>query len=1181
MHFSRLRLSGFKSFVDPVDLDILPGLTGVVGPNGCGKSNLLEALRWVMGETSYKSMRGAGMEDVIFSGTNTRPARNFAEVALFLDNKGHTAPPEYNDAEMIEVMRRIERDAGSAYRINEKDVLARDVQLMFADSSTGARSPALVKQGQIGELINAKPENRRKILEEAAGISGLYTRRHEAELRLRGAENNLEKVDDVIAVSETQLRNLKRQARQATRYRNLSAQIREVEALFLHLRWQQAVDGAKASQHSLAEAKQAVDLLTGRVSKANTVQLELQSQIPPLRAAEVIAAAGWRRLIVENEGLEKEEARAKELIARLASQLVVLEQDKTREQNALSDAREQLARRCTELEALEQVDTGAEEIAEQKAAEAVLEAETVMKQTEHQLDETNRLITERSVQLRELDNALEGLQQRQARIETELSQLRTERDTLLADGVSKSEKQALHEQVTLAEKQEATALAAANAAQSALAQAVQGVDENAGPERTAQVGVERLIGERAALSAMFLAPEKQSWPSLIDSVKVEAGYETALGAVLGADLEASPDKDAPAHWLNLWLHGSQVPPPANLPDGVRPLSDFVTGASVLTRRLKQIGIVHKEQGAMLHKALLPGQRLVSLEGDVWRWDGYCSGAEASIPAAQRLEQRNRLRELEKELPAAQAIAEKLGRVAEQAKLEAKQASQKDGHCRSALREAQECVTMRRQELADLEKDTAKHVSRLAAIEEAIQGRTSDLNEIATSLKNMKASKDALLQTDNAAIDSAIGVEALRVRVGETRAELATKKAEQAGFVDNREARMHRAQTLKTDMTEWQSRLARSKEQISELLQRENVLRTEKQTAQSVPGDLGERRHVLVDKIAEAQSNRQSCADRLAEAESNLAAADKSLKIMAADASKARELKARLEATLEGNEERVNEWGQRIYETLQVTPEQALAISRHDTRKAFPTADEMETKLERYRRERENLGGVNLRAGEEAQEVATQIEQMTSEKEDLTQAIHKLRYGIGQLNKEGRERLRLAFDTVNGHFKQLFTQLFGGGTAELKFTESDDPLEAGLEILAHPPGKKPQLMSLLSGGEQALTAMSLIFAVFLTNPSPICVLDEVDASLDDANVERFCNMITQISETTNTRFLLITHHALTMARVDRLFGVTMQERGVSQLISVNLATAEQFAEKDENIASAEMQNKSKTATKKRL
>ena len=689
--------------------------------------------------------------------------------------------------------------------------------------------------------------------------------------------------------------------------------------------------------------------------------------------------------MVEREGIEKEESRARELVERLQGQLSVLVQDKIREQAALDDAQDQLERRKMELSVLEQADTEAEDAAEAKAQETVVKAEAEMRVAEQALDETNLLIADRTAKLRELETALDNLHHRQARIEAEQARLGEEREALLADGVSEADKKALMDKMTAAEQAERDALAAANAAQLDLMEANRKIDEFTDPEKHAQAAVERLVGERAALSAMFSRPDKQSWPSLIDSVKVDAGYEKALGAVLGEDLEASSDTNAPAHWLNM----AEAPAASALPDDIRPLSDFVAGASVLRRRLEQIGVVEKAQGEALHPRLAPGQRLVTLEGHVAVGRLLC-GRRGPDCSRQRLEQRNRLVELEKDLKEAQAAAEKFGAAAGQARQELKLASEADSQCRAALLlEAQEALTTRRQELADLERGAAKHVSRLAAIEEASQRMTSDLAEIAETRTHTLTEKSAIMEQP----DPADGIEALQARVAETRADLAGKRAEQTGLTREREAREARIQQLRNDMTEWQNRQQRAQEQIEELQRREQAVVEEKQQAETVPGQLTERRNALVDTIDAAEKSRQEAADRLAEAENRLSAADKNLKNLENSASEARELKARLEATVEGNAERVDEWGQRIRETLQVEPDKALAVSEHDTEKPFPSADEMEAKLERYRRERENLGGVNLRADEEAEEIAAQIEQMSSEKEDLTQAINKLRHGI--------------------------------------------------------------------------------------------------------------------------------------------------------------------------------------------
>ena len=475
--------------------------------------------------------------------------------------------------------------------------------------------------------------------------------------------------------------------------------------------------------------------------------------------------------------------------------------------------------------------------------------------------------------------------------------------------------------------------------------------------------------------------------------------------------------------------------------------------------------------------------------------------------------------------------------------------------RETAQQAQAAAAEAEKHLAEAEAGVATQNAKLNALE-------ADLARIAEDLTELdKAEAEANQDLQGLGGETALleAVESGRTVMEEARAARAQAQAELDGLKNRREMRDTRLARIGEDVTQWTQRRDAAAQQIEALGAREQQSAEEAAGYRDVPAALDEKRSKLADLIAEAESKRQGAADRLAEAETALAEADALVRETQAQASAARETQARYEATLDANKLRDQEAGQRIREALRIEPDKALAVSGHDPEKPFPEAEAMESKLEKLRRERENLGGVNLRAEEEAAEIETQITAMTAEHEELTAAINKLRHGIGQLNREGRQRLLAAFDTVNAHFTRLFTQLFGGGTAELKLTESDDPLEAGLEIIANPPGKKPQVMSLLSGGEQALTAMALIFAVFLTNPSPICVLDEVDAPLDDANVERFCNLVKEISQETGTRFLLITHHALTMARMDRLFGVTMQERGVSQLLSVDLSTAEQFAE----------------------
>ena len=1169
MKFDRLRLSGFKSFVDPVDLDILPGMTGIVGPNGCGKSNLLEALRWVMGETSYKSMRGAGMEDVIFSGTNARPSRNHAEVVLMLDNAAREATAEFNDSDVLEVVRRIERDAGSAYRINGRDVRARDVQLMFADASTGARSNSLVKQGQIGEIINAKPEARRRILEEAAGISGLHSRRHEAELRLRGAESNLEKLEDTITNLETQFRQLKRQARQASRYKNISGQIREVEALALHLRWQQALDMVAETEAQLIDVRKAVSESGAAAAAAGTQQTEAQAALPDLREAEAAAAAGLRRLTLEQESLEAEAERATQMVARLGEQIATIQQDAAREQQAVTDAQTQLARLTEEEKELRASISADEDEEEKHVAMQLAETGAALAACEQAFEAAGQAAAEFRAHKQALENAVAGNQTRREKLQAEKRQNANQQgdiENAIASDLDVVARRDEWQELQQNEAETQDALTQAEAAYRAARDAQMAAGD---PAREARAALERLVGERDALARLFAQADAQDYPALVDDVTVTAGYEKALGAALGDELDASPDAAAPAFWNKL---GAQTVA-QDLPSGVEPLSAFVAGSSLLTRALSQVGLVDTKHGDGLQDALLPGQKLVSKQGDIWRWDGYCAAADAPSAAATRLTQRNRLDELVGEIGAAETAAEATKQELETARIAVETHSAAQDEARQAAATAQSAAAEAQNHVSEAEAALATQNAKLSALQTGMARIEEDLRELDSAEK--AANKDLLALGGEA--DLLETVEATRSAMEEARGVHGRKQAELDGLKTRREARDARLARIDEDRNQWQQRLEAGQQQGEALVAREAAVCEEMDGYKDVPAALADKRAALADLIVAAQDTRKQAADRLAEADAALSAADTLMREVQAQLSENREAQARFEATLEANKVRLDEVAQRVRDALQIEPEKALAISGHDPEKPFPDAEAMETKLEKLRRERENLGGVNLRAEEEAHEIETQIETMRAEHEELTAAINKLRHGIGQLNREGRQRLLAAFDTVNGHFQRLFTQLFGGGSANLTLTESDDPLEAGLEIIAHPPGKKPQVMSLLSGGEQALTAMALIFAVFLTNPSPICVLDEVDAPLDDSNVERFCNLVKEIAAQTDTRFLLITHHALTMARMDRLFGVTMQERGISQLLSVDLSTAAQFAENGRDKITDKEKDEAKSAS----
>ena len=806
--------------------------------------------------------------------------------------------------------------------------------------------------------------------------------------------------------------------------------------------------------------------------------------------------------------------------------------------------------------------------AEKAAQEKCDASEKRLAEAENDLNAIIRKLAAHQARKTDITAALENNRKKHTRIEEERTRLEQERDTLLEEGVSETRRQELKTTISALSEDYKKAAESVQSAHDQLAACNKQAETCAEPSRQAHAVLERLLGEQSALQAILSASEDADTPGLIETLKVETGYEAALGAAFGDDLNAPSDAEAAAHWLAL-------PPfsePPSLPEGATPLSGFVDGSDVLGRSLSLVGLVDRSKGAALQKHLSAGQRLVSLEGDLWRWDGFCATADAKTPAAQRLAQMNRLDALTSEIAMAETNAHAADEAAQTAKSKVRDATEVDNNCRAQLKQIQMKLTEAREELSEVETGAEKQISRLAAIEEACQRMTSDIDELADMIKASEADLQALVDGGDALTFEQSTHQEL---VGEARSVYEQDRAERENLVRERNERENRLKRLLQDIDSWQSRLENSRQQIESLKARQTQTEQEKQEAESVPQKLAERSSALVEQINLAETNRKQAADTLAEAEKRLAEADKHHRAAQSALSEVRETRAALDAKTTAAKERLEEIGQHIKDTLHCAPEDALAIANFDPEKKFPESEEIEAKLERYRRERESLGGVNLRAEEESEEVEAQINEFQTERDDLSQAINKLRYGIGQLNREGRERLLAAFETVNGHFAKLFSQLFGGGTAELKLTESDDPLEAGLEIIAHPPGKKPQVMSLLSGGEQALTAMSLIFAVFLTNPSPICVLDEVDAPLDDANVERFCNMLTNIAETSDTRFLIITHHALTMARVNRLFGVTMQERGVSQLISVDLATAEQFAETGRDLSTDQNKDEMKS------
>ena len=860
MKFKKIKVTGFKSFVDPTEITIEEGLTGIVGPNGCGKSNVVESLRWCMGETSPKSMRSTGMEDVIFSGTSDRPARNNAEVTISLDNKDRTAPAEFNEEEEIQIKRKIEKDRGSEYRINGKEVRARDVQRLFADLSTGAHSPSLISQGRVGALINAKPIDRRAVLEEAAGISGLHSRRHEAELKLKAAETNLQRLKDIMRQLNSQITNLKKQAQQAETYKTISSEINRLEGVVMYLKWYNLKESFEKSNENLQSSESEIRKYTLEVTQATTSQAKANEKIQPLREKEIEAAAKLNRINLERESLDHEEERIKEAKNNLERTIQQIIGDFEREQFQLKDASKDL--------------------------------EILNAKKNH---------TDNDQGIHEVDNE-------------KIDSLKEEKDQL---------------EVQIAD-------------------------------------LEKNIEQYNTIKNS----KRDDWQRTIVSNENIMSKQSTLKEVEGYD--------DTSNWTKIFT------------------DKFYASLSEISQKVSEAEEISNKAKTAYEKA----------------------SNDAKNAATLSLELREKLR-------------------------------QKD-------------------------------------IEQKYSDWTYEFQRLNKSIKS-------------------------------------------------------------------------ANEHIEELTLRKKKSEEELKKISSRPEEIAQRRGQLIETKGFAETERQFAADRLAEADNELKKIEGSLRSAQNDLANIRESKGRTEATKELAESRLKELDEESQEKFYCKPQniiQKLEITDDLEAMRF-NMDRNEAKLDRLKQQRETMGAVNLRADLETKEIDDELETMSTEKNELDAAIKKMRESIEELNKEGRARLLKAFDTVNNHFKDVFVKLFNGGKAHLELVDADDPLDAGLEMMVSPPGKKLQSMSLLSGGEQALTAMSLIFAIFLTNPSPICVLDEVDAPLDDANVERFCNLLDDISAKTQTKFMIITHHALTMSRMDRLFGVTMAERGVSQIVSVDLKRAEEI------------------------
>ena len=1135
--------------MDHSELLINTGLTGVVGPNGCGKSNLVEALRWVMGETSAKQMRGGEMDDVIFAGSGTRPARNVAEVALMLDNADRTAPALFNEDPELFVTRRIERSKGSNYKVNGRDVRARDVHLLFADASSGARSTAMVSQGRIGAIISAKPQARRMILEEAAGISGLHSRRHEAELRLRGAETNLGRLDDVMSTLETQQINLQKQAKQAGRYRTISDRIRKAESLLFYMRWGNALDELDKARDVFKEADKRVTDLTTAAASASKVQAEASLHLPKLREGEVMAAAALQRLNIERENLDADEKRIDDMRNDLSRRLQQTQADFTREQDFSKDASAAHTRLTNEREEIE-IQSEDEQMLREEALERLEVIKEDVALREERITKLTEEVAQAEAKRTSLDRRLSELETQAGKLQQRKSDLITQKTELEAGRISEDDLMEAEASVEASEEKLLLSEEAIETAEHARLENQQATQTMLEEFRACESILSKLEAEEDALAELLDPSEHDDASPILDDITVEPGFEAALGCALGEDLSAPRDDQAPLHWQPLPALSSTSP----LPAGIQSLASYVQAPTELGRRLSQIGVCeNSEQASLLQTDLNQGQRLVTKDGGMWRWDGFVTKPGAPSGAAIRLKQKNRLNEIREQWEKARAKADRSEERLNQAKAMEAQAGEKERTLREDMRTVSQALSQLRNKLAELKNKAASVDGKLANLNETLAHTTTEAEELQENLIETRESLNELPVGDKGREQLAHFREELSGR----RNHLMDHQSAFERIMREGEERQRRLKEISEEINSWKSRTERASQHIKDLgLRKENLVKELEKLA-TRPDEIQEKRQSLFDAIQKAEEQRKTCADKLAEAEGHLRDVDQHARHAEIELAKCREERVRSESHVEQGKQLCMSLAERIRERLDCKPEELSEIAEIDEGSELPDLETSEKRVERLHRERDTMGPVNLRAETELEELTLQVQTMTSERADLLEAIGKLRQGINELNREGRERLLTSFNEVNQHFQDLFIRLFGGGQAHLELIEDEDPLQAGLEIMASPPGKRMQILSLLSGGEQALTALALLFGVFLTNPAPICVLDEVDAPLDDANVDRFCTMLEEMSANGDTRFLIITHHRMTMARMHRLFGVTMTERGVSQLVSVDLQKAEEL------------------------
>jgi chromosome segregation protein len=1133
MKINKLRISGFKSFADPVEIAILDGITGVVGPNGCGKSNVTESLRWAMGETSPKRLRGSGMDDVIFNGTDVRPPKNHCEVTVYLDNPRGLGPAELKDLETMEVSRRIDRGDGSTYKVNGKPVRAKDVQTLYKDAGMGAGSSALVSQGHVASIINAKPVDRRNLLEEAAGVSGLASRRHEAELRLRGTEENLEKAEMIEKGLNDQMASLRRQARQAKRRREIDDLIRAAESTtFLVRRIASEARVATAEAVQLDNEDQVKAALIAQTALDATLAA-VEAQAAPLLQKKIDAETAFALAKARVDNIRREIQSAKNAIANAAKTVARADADIERDRTELQTLAEEADLLRDEAEAAK--DDAEYDVVLIEENTALLEEARIV--LEGKTEEANASADAHSM----LAAARDGLIKRQADLSTRLA--RSVERLALAEAKAQELAREFAELPAEPPSIEALRIATEEAA-TMLSAASETRQKREIALVEAKTALASITAMQSALNAELSALTRTaSGNGAADLCSADAGYDEALAAALGAAFHA-PLGSGETHWWAL-TSGSSVKHPKN----TAPLSAHVRVPAELTTAVAATGVAQSKSDAeALAASLVPGQSIVTLDGLLWRWDGYRS-VDSSEGAA-----------ITRRIRRAEEIRSELDRLEESAKdidlglaqTEAADAAKNEAVAKSTLATSDRDLAEARRQVEHTQRRRVELEAKIAGMAETIDDARAQRDAETCDLEGARAELDAYPSI------TASETSLRAAREAQTSASKAYDTARLSLDRVRREAetRSVRTEAVRKQMAEIDRRSKSLTESIAELAARRIEAIDEAKALEETDVLMPDAEANAIEDVEERLATLVETQEASSTLEATLLAARASARDGEATVAALKENRARLIAEMKAARDSNDGLSREIAERLNCQPEQLEAISGITDHADLPDLAKCDERVQRLMRERESIGSVNLLAEDQLNDVESKVGEAGKVRAELREAVRQLRDTISKINAECRERLLEAFAAVDGHFRTLFKRVFNGGEAHLKLSGSEDPLEAGLEIFASPPGKKLQTMTLFSGGEQALMALSLIFAVFLIRPAPVCILDEVDAPFDDANVDRMCRLVNDLAAE-GTKFIVITHHALTMARCDRLYGVTMAERGVSRIMTVDVAEAESY------------------------